>query len=62
MMTGKQKSLRRRELPVIFASRSRCPRCESARLRAQKSIAQGDSTLRYIKCLNCGYRFKLVLE
>ena len=61
-MNQKSKPPKRSPLPVTFINRPRCIRCESTNLRAHKSIAQGDSTLRYIKCLNCGYRFKLVLE
>ena len=57
----------RPELPTIFIEieTPRCPvaSCSSRRLDTYKTLPQGDgSRLRYCQCLDCGQRFKLVIE
>ncbi len=59
-------SMHPRRLETVVAQRPRCPRCNGALLRKYRSQRdQGDGTsLAWVRCLNveCGHRFRLVLE
>ena len=54
---------RDRRLPTITVERPRCPECNSAKFRKNRTLAdQGDGTaLWWVRC-ECGFRFRVVLE
>jgi DNA-directed RNA polymerase subunit M/transcription elongation factor TFIIS len=53
-----------RERPkYVYVTRPKCPDCGSVKLRAYKTIPNGDLTLtRYCKCGECQARLILVVE
>lgn len=50
-------------LETIVTELPTCLPCGSLRLRVKRTIPQGDgSRLRYVRCLDCGWRGKWVAE
>lgn len=50
----RDRSVPRDEVPVVEYSRPRCPHCGSTRLRADRSVTDGDGTVtRYSRCQDC---------
>ena len=48
----------------VFVTRPRCPECNSAELRAYKTIKSEDGLVvtRYTLCLKCRHRFLTISE
>ena len=47
----------------VYVAAPRCPRCASKRIRAYRSSKNGDgSVTRYVACVDCYHRFRLVIE
>ena len=47
----------------VYVRLPRCPRCDSTRLVAQRSVDNGDGTrTKYTKCRDCGKNTILILE
>ena len=61
---GQDVNLRESRLKTLTLPRPRCPRCKSVVLKKYRSIRdQGDgSALSWVRCTNCGERFKVLLE
>ena len=46
----------------LYVRVPRCPQCDSTRLKPYKTITQGSSTTRYLRCLDCGQKIIGVYE
>jgi DNA-directed RNA polymerase subunit M/transcription elongation factor TFIIS len=57
-------SMHPQRLETVVVQRPRCPRCRGAELRKYRSITdQGDgSSLSWMRCQECGERFRLLRE
>jgi transcription elongation factor Elf1 len=49
-------------LRYVFASRIRCPRCNSVDLRTVRSVVRDDARQKTTVCRHCGWRFYVILE
>ena len=61
---GQDVNLRESRLKTLTLPRPRCLRCKNVVLKKYRSIRdQGDgSALSWVRCANCGERFKVLLE
>jgi transposase-like protein len=53
----------RKEDRYLYVARPRCPECASPKLKAYRSMDNGDGSIsRYVRCEQCGRKLILVLE
>ena len=54
----------KQRLMTITVERPRCPECSGVKLRKYRTVSdQGDgSALSWVRCKECGYKFRLVQE
>ena len=58
-----EKPGKREELPIVFVTRTRCPKCGECNLKTLRSHKESDgSVTRRTYCRECGAKFDVVLE
>lgn len=61
-MGTEEQSSDRRQLPVVFCTPPKCPRCQGTNIQTRRSVRVEESSTRFVTCRACQHRFKIIME